>query len=828
MLISIHIIKLVILLYKSNIGLGMETKNTNILSKLKLIITKKYPESDNIAGKNYHKYEDIIYNFLTNIVALYPYLMISYPLVFTGNHNLSWMKQTDINKNIKLIYKPKNPKLFYLYNEIYQLFLTEKKFNRILCVELNHGFCELLKYHNKLSKNTDITFVGTGESGGIFNEFITENQSLLNRDNITINKTLGNKIYDILDVVPAEKQSLYDLMVFNYHTYLVGIDFNFAFLQITINYVAMMLALQSLAIGGTFVLHMYAITNKSNADIFIILKKYFSDAKLYYPECENEYFATGTWAILTGFKGIPKAELAKLQMIFSGIKELYPAGLSDVNIYDTHIRQKCWVSKVIDNKLRHEYIGGYLDYSPDDKIYDYIRIFNIATYDRKYKFSKTVYDLWQSHKYPETHLLPTFEQNQASINYLNKWKFDYVLQGNIGSEPKLMNLFGKWNEDNSEKNTYLIKTDYLDLTMITDEFQKRGNWVKYDPTRHQKLDFFYIDGLHIADQSLFGINSELKNLIGDTKKMVTVKNNLYTNLSKIPGANRFLPWTLEFDIKGKPLTFLNQFRKYFDKGKPYICKIVNMGEGQNIITTDKFNEFYRFMAKYFKMLISRPKLLVNKWVLQEYITQPYLINDRKFHIRVMLIFQPGNKPSYYMHHSRIALAEAPYKHGDWTNKDIHDTHFHRKEGISWPYDFQISDKDMKHIYEQYDFIFSCIVSSIPPSCYPDSKHCFEVFGIDLMLTKDFTVKLIEVNDRIGISANNYFKTKLFRGIMGLVVDNYFPPKNDQILPGNFFIINPLKKTYYKHSKTKKKNQRNSYNFKLNTVKHSAKHFFKFD
>ena len=633
----------------------MENQTTERASNLKLIKTKKYPESDNIAGKNYHKYEEIIYNFLTNIVALYPYIMISYPLVFTGNHNLSWMKQIDINKNIKLMYNPVFPKSFYMYNEIYQLFLSGSKYNRILCVELNHGFCELLKYHKQLIKNTHITFIGTEKSGGIFNEFITENKSLLSVDNITINKTLGKKIYDILDVIPQQKQSLYNLMFFNYHTGVIGIDFNFAFLQITINYVAMMLALQSLAIGGTFVLHMYAITNKSNADIFIILKKNFSDAKLYYPECANEYSATGTWAIFTGFKGIPDAELAQLQIILSEIKELYPAGVSDVNIYDPHIRKKCWVSKVIDNTLLHEYIGGYLNYSPDDKIYDYIRAFNTATYDRKYKFSKSVYDLWISNKYPQNNLLPTFEQNQASINYLNKWKFDYVLQGNIGNEPKLMDLFGKWNEDNSEKNTYLIKTDYLDLTMITDEFQKRGNWVKYDPTRHQKLDFFYIDGLHIADQNLFGFNSELKNLIGDSKKMVTVKNNLYTNLSKIPGANRFLPWTYEFDIKGKPLTYLNQFRQYFDKGRPYICKIVNMGEGQNMITTDKFNEFYRFMAKYYKMLINRPKLLVNKWVLQEYITQPYLINDHKFHIRVMLIFQPGNKPSYYMHHSRITL-----------------------------------------------------------------------------------------------------------------------------------------------------------------------------
>jgi hypothetical protein len=181
----------------------METKTTGIVPKLNLIKTKKYPESDNIAGKNYHKYEDIIYHFLTNIVELHPYLVISYPLIFTGNYNLSWMKNNDINKNIKLLYEPRAPKLFYLYNEIYQLFLAGKKFNRILCTELNPGFIELLNYHGKLSKNTHITYIGTEKSVNVFNDFITEHKDNLNLDNIIVNKTLSKKIFDLLDVVPS-------------------------------------------------------------------------------------------------------------------------------------------------------------------------------------------------------------------------------------------------------------------------------------------------------------------------------------------------------------------------------------------------------------------------------------------------------------------------------------------------------------------------------------------------------------------------------------------------------------------------------------------------
>ena len=109
--------------------------------EIKLIKTDEYPVADNhIAGNNYNKYDDVLYHFLINIVALYPHLMISYPYVFTTNHNLSWLKSIDINKNINLAYKPFEPTTFYMYNEIYQLFLaTTKSCKKVLCVGLSYG-----------------------------------------------------------------------------------------------------------------------------------------------------------------------------------------------------------------------------------------------------------------------------------------------------------------------------------------------------------------------------------------------------------------------------------------------------------------------------------------------------------------------------------------------------------------------------------------------------------------------------------------------------------------------------------------------------------------
>ena len=37
-------------------------------------------------------------------------------------------------------------------------------------------------------------------------------------------------------------------------------------------------------------------------------------------------------------------------------------------------------------------------------------------------------------------------------------------------------------------------------------------------------------------------------------------------------------------------------------------------------------------------------------------------------------------------------------------------------------------------------------------CY--NKHCFELFGADIMITHDFRIKLLEINDRIALKLSD--------------------------------------------------------------------------
>jgi hypothetical protein len=788
-----------------------------------LLTSSKYPEADSIAGENYGKYDTVLYNFLTNSAELLPYILISYPYIFTGNYTFSWMEQININKYIKLSYKPSVPKYFYTYNEIYKLFLAEhhqkSKINKVLCIGNEHGFIESLDYLQVLKPYTQIKFIGTKKSAVSFREYLDKTHEFAAewKTTISISDNLSARLYDILDDQKLGRNK-YNLVLFNYYTYINGIDFNFAFLQTTTNFVAMILALQTLALGGSFVFHMYAIINKSSADVFVILKQYFTSAELYFPECANEYYSTGTWAILTGFKGISKGELDKLISILQQIKQIYPNGLNDVNIYDQHIREKCWVTKKPDNSLPHEYITGYLNIPSTDAIYDVIREFNTGLYELKYNFTNRVYKLWSTAKKPNISLLPTREQMRASDIYLKKWGYKYSITNNFGNEPRLDDIFSRrylLTLQRRPRYTYFVRSAILDEKMIDAEFQKRGNWIKYDlPTGGNKKatrppDFVYLDGSYSDSSRFRNIKCGLTNR-NDSEVVGINLDTLYPNLVKIPGSDSFLPWRISFTILGQEPGFLESFRKYFGTGtnksgelgnrtRVFICRPMGLSADtentKNIIITNDFTEFQKFMSRYFDNRQNRPSTATmvgqyKDWVLEEYITNPHLIDGHRFNIQIMLICQPGTKKSSYYntYYSRLGLAPEPMT-TNWTNNNTQFVDFNNPPSYNWPYDFPISNATLRDIYKQYEFIFASIISSMPQKCQPGVDACFSVVWVNLLITDDMQVKLVGATDKVGFNiGNNYFKARMFKSILKLIVDDYYPPENLQIRHGQFYPI----------------------------------------
>lgn len=370
---------------------------------------------------------------------------------------------------------------------------------------------------------------------------------------------------------------------------------------------------------------------------------------------------------------------------------------------------------------------------------------------------------------------------------------------------------------NKRQYTYFVKSKYFPESFIDEQFKSRGNWIKYDIPLHRKkkaIDFVYLDELFYTNPRYYSLPAKLKNTVNDDKRQISFKHNLVRNLLGDANGSKYVMPQYEIDlytIKADLLASLtNKFKKLFTGNAVYIFKPVTGMGGSDIGIFDTFDAFKRYIDN----VISRNGKLWGKgnpdkeplrvWVLQEYITNPLLIEKKeatigshnyKFHIRQAYLYQPAPKQSYYrpLNICPIALAEKPYIHGDWSNKDIHDTHFHGKIDYDWQTLIQLiptlknNQEAIRRIDSQLSDLYSIIDKNyIKAQCYPETKHCFELFGCDIMITDTFDVKVIEINAGLGISGDINIKRDIFDTVMVNIVDMYYPPKNKVTLPNKLF------------------------------------------
>ena len=360
---------------------------------------------------------------------------------------------------------------------------------------------------------------------------------------------------------------------------------------------------------------------------------------------------------------------------------------------------------------------------------------------------------------------------------------------------------GKTKKKNpaTKQLTYFVKSKYYHETYINNIFKSRqGNWREIRDTElqsvmnsNQRIDYIYLDGSAYYDKEYFGLLSNVKNMINDKKQIVTLKHNLIRELSKTPDTKKYIMPQIELDmldvsLKAKSSTILlASIKSKLSSGKkPYIFKPVTGFAGSGIITVTTYSALYKYIlqiiSKYRKGwgITKMPGTERNRmWVLQEYIENPLLSIQQdgkayKFHIRHYFIYVP-NGISYFTKHGEIAIARSPYIDGEWNNKRVHDTHFYGRDGDKWPDALNINPAILTDIDSQfvelYKFIHD-ILKKEHVGCYTESLSCFELFGVDLMITDKYQVKIIELNSKTGLASNlTEISRNLFEGCLDLIV-----------------------------------------------------------
>ena len=305
------------------------------------------------------------------------------------------------------------------------------------------------------------------------------------------------------------------------------------------------------------------------------------------------------------------------------------------------------------------------------------------------------------------------------------------------------------NSEYFDKKDFMIWLDKNDYE-FSDIFNKSD----------KKIDFLYIDQT--------------------TKKQI--KDYIYKNIKVsimsyvIPNFSFFDKDFLHEYVEKKDKTL---FQKYFlrqqdisqsvlkslKKDKTYIVKPIPgfAGDGIKVFRgSDGIKEHIDIVEKKTKKR--------DKWIVQDYIEEPLLLKGRKFHMRIMILLVGGN--AYFYKDFLVYPARKEFTLDD-LSEEVHDTHGTLTESYEksmFPAEY-IDMAYTKEIYIQIANLFIGLkkIGLFEHKCYKDSEKCYQLFGADIMITKDYQVKCLEINYKPGLT--NFLKRMphLIKGIFDLTL-----------------------------------------------------------
>lgn len=343
------------------------------------------------------------------------------------------------------------------------------------------------------------------------------------------------------------------------------------------------------------------------------------------------------------------------------------------------------------------------------------------------------------------------------------------------------------------KYSYMIKSEYLESKDYIDFFKKRGNWTESKDDKNY-VDFLFIQGgKFLRNKKLWNIKSLINNNVDRETLKITKKHQQHNIISE-EFRKKFLNVQEFFELNPKfnPM----KYKDFIEKNKIIIMKPTDGFGGKSIYIIDNYEQFVKII-KYLKIEKNKDKwskrnkfnegITRINWVLEKYIIDPHLYDNKKYHFRLYYIHTSDNQGFIYKK-LRLAVAEKDYIKKDFKNTQIHDTHFVTNRDIGLIYLDQILSKEnYENVFEQILILFNNISNNLKINCYSNTNYCFEIFAADLMLEKNLQVKLLEINTNPGFNIKSGFAPNLLDNILDHIIDNVLPPKNKPLQTTNDII-----------------------------------------
>lgn len=311
--------------------------------------------------------------------------------------------------------------------------------------------------------------------------------------------------------------------------------------------------------------------------------------------------------------------------------------------------------------------------------------------------------------------------------------------------------------------------DYIDSDIFK-QILTNNKWkiIKYDNTLNFKklsktgIGFIYSTGTATYDKSLFEVPVFIKNLFEvKSHRLFTNKYDIYIKLKSVIGSR-----ITEFMAESWHINNLQEVQpdciyiaRPIEGFKGIGIKLItNNGEYQKL---KKEHNIIQYNIVHNRTSYFNTKIYERGIMISRYFLNPLLFNEKKFHLRTYLMikkFWNNNINNYewswsFFERAKILTASENYKNSDWENKKIHDTHISSTDDdYYYPEDLKLNDKLINHINDQLLFICDNIFNIIKNSninTFSEVVNSFEVLGPDFMILDDYSVKLIEVNNKLG-------------------------------------------------------------------------------
>ncbi|CAD8194182.1 unnamed protein product [Paramecium pentaurelia] len=305
-----------------------------------------------------------------------------------------------------------------------------------------------------------------------------------------------------------------------------------------------------------------------------------------------------------------------------------------------------------------------------------------------------------------------------------------------------------------------------------------------------------------------------------TRKDLMIKNlkkqkRMLEKEGKIDEANSYNFFPLTFHLPSEYPIFNEEFKKQGDNKTAWIMKPIGKSQGRGIFLFNKIQQISQWKNQV-KFNPENPS--AESYIVQRYIADPLLIGGKKFDARIYLLCTSYSPLTLYLYRTGFAR----FTHHRYDNEDITNTYVHltnvaiqktsdnydEKLGGKWDLQklklFLMTKYGQEKVQECFYNIQQLMIKSLQAvqKIIINDKHCFELYGFDILFDSSLKPWLLEVNASPSMTSNTPIDFELK---CGLLDDVYTIIDLEKILTGNeeqiggFDLIykgGPIKSQYY--------------------------------